>query len=96
MLDYLLYHAPHFTMAGFLAGALSFIGFCSVVSLFLAVPEAWANKQFPNSKFAFWVSAINDLISRFGALNLREAIAPKQWSGVDRRGLNPDVPVAKP
>lgn len=91
-MDYLLYHVPHFTLPGFIAGTLSFVGFCSFLSIILAVPEGWANKQFPGSKFAFWAAAINDLVSRFGALNLRDKIAPRVWDGKDRR----DVPPAEP
>jgi len=58
---------------------------CSITSVFLSMIERWANQWFPKSKFVVVLAAANDLISRFGALNLRDVIAPKQWDGTDRR-----------
>lgn len=91
MTDFLLYHMPHFTLAGFVAALLSFVGFCSVLTIVLSVIEGWARQWFPTSKFAFFMSSFTDLVSKFGALNLRNSIVKPQWDGQDRRGERPQL-----
>lgn len=70
--------------------AAHIVFWCSLATLFLAVIERWAKQWLP-ARASYVVSALADLVSQFGALNLRDRIAPKSWDGVNRRD-NPTPP----
>lgn len=57
--------------------------YSSILALILAKAEHWATKWAPRALKP--IQAISDAISEFGALNLRDRIAPRQWDGTDRR-----------
>ena len=68
-----------------LNSAAYFVFLCSLLTIFLSIIEKWANQWFPNSGFAKTVSAITDLVSKFGALNLREVIRDQNQRVTDNR-----------
>ena len=64
--------------------ATKIVFWCSIASLVLAVFERWANQWFPNTKVAWVVSAVTDLVNQFGALNLRDRIRVKTERAADK------------
>lgn len=62
---------------------LHFVAISSFVANFLAVVERAINLNFPNSRAAHLFKFLNDLVSGFGALNLRDRIV----NGSKEKGL---------
>lgn len=54
-----------------------FIALCSILTLILAAIERSVRKYYPGSQADKLISFTTDLVSQFGALNLRDKIAPK-------------------
>ena len=54
---------------------IHFVFYCSIASLFLAAIERSVHKFFPGTRFDQGISFLNDLVTQFGALNLRDKIA---------------------
>jgi hypothetical protein len=70
-----------------------FVFWCSVATLFLAAVERSVRKFYPGGRAEKVIGFITDIVSQFGALNLRAQIAPPKWDGVDKRkSEEPPVP----
>ena len=72
-----------------------FVFWSSVATLFLAAVERSVRKFYPDSRAEKVLAFITDLVSQFGALNLRSQIAPEKrepWTEEERKQKNPIVP----
>lgn len=63
---------------------IHFVFWCSVASMFLAGLERSLHKFYPGTRADRVVSFLNDLVTQWGALNLRDKIAGPPAE--DRRG----------
>lgn len=73
----------HFTASQVFEFIVHFIFWCSIASLFMAVVQRSLTQYFPNSKAAQVWAFATDVVTKFGALNLKESIAPtprEEWT----------------